>query len=592
MKTRVQKVKVLGLGALGFSLMALGAFLIWPDSHVTSHATSPVLTVSDDLVYSEEDRPENNTLVGAYLAGRKAAMNGDVFDAAHYYGRAHAVSPDNQSILEQALLYTVMSGEVIESINLAEELRKVDPESRIARIVLMTQAFKKKDYDYALADLGKDERGNSLNAVLGDLLRAWALVGKDKVAEAQAILETDKSQERFFLLRAYHAALIYSMKGEDEKALNLFERLVPENIGEGDLPLRVVLAWGRTLERLGKKEEATKFYEERLLSSSEQAFSSEFNTRITDGVTPDPLVRSVSDGAAETLLGLSRALFDQNSVELSLMYAQLAVYLAPQVDSIQLLIGGLLENLEQFEQAATAYDRVSEESPLYRAAQVGRASSINQKEDNPDLSLKIIQNLSEKFPDDPNVLVAQGDLLRHAEQYEEAAEVYGQAVKAVPEIDETYWALFYTRGMSLERAGEWDLAEKDLKKALELKPEQPLVLNYLGYSWIDRGENLDEALEMVRKAVELRPNDGYIIDSLGWGLYKLGRYEEAVEYLQRAVELRAVDPVITDHYGDALWKSGRKAEARFQWRRALSFETDEDNKLKIKDKLENGLVDS
>lgn len=578
--------------ALAVCLMSTGTSLPVHDTFVnstfmdlTAQAATP-----DKVKTPEEAKLYKTGFVGPYLAARKAATNGDVFDASEYFVRAHTVASENTDILEQALVYTIMAGDIQKALELSRELQKVNPESRIARLALMTEAFKNKDYTYILEDLEKHEkRDHSLNTVLTDLLEAWALAGQDKFQDAQKVLKPENTTERFFLLRVYHAALIYGVQGKHKEALALYEQLTPEKIGQGDLPLRVVQAWGRTLEKLDKPDEATTFYNKNLVNSSETGFLKQAQKRIENGTLPDPLVVYISGGATETLLGLASALADQQSTELALIYTQLAVYLEPNVDSVQLLLGDLLESMEQFERAATAFDRVLPESPLYRSAQVGRASAINQIEKNPDISLKIIENLAQKFPDDPNVLVAQGDLLRHAEKFDLAAQAYTQAVEAIEKIDETYWALFYTRGMSYERAGKWAQAEQDFKRALEMKPNQPLVLNYLGYSWIERGENLDKALEMVRKAVKLQPDDGYITDSLGWGLYKLGRYKEAVKYLQKAVELRAVDPVITDHYADALWRSGRKTEARFQWRRAISFEKDSEKKSVIKEKLESGL---
>lgn len=151
------------------------------------------------------------------------------------------------------------------------------------------------------------------------------------------------------------------------------------------------------------------------------------------------------------------------------------------------------------------------------------------------------------------------------------------------------WVLFYQRGICYERSGEWAKAEADFFLALDMEPDQPLVLNYLGYSWLEMGLNYQEALDMIRRAVAARPSDGYIVDSLGWGYYRIGDFENAVKELERAVELRPVDAVINDHFGDALWRVGRKREAEFQWRRALSFDPEEKDAKRILRKLEVGL---
>jgi Flp pilus assembly protein TadD len=187
--------------------------------------------------------------------------------------------------------------------------------------------------------------------------------------------------------------------------------------------------------------------------------------------------------------------------------------------------------------------------------------------------------------------VQLGDALRNKKRFEDAGAAYNEAIERATAMGlPDRWALFYDRGVAYERAGKWKEAEADLEHALELKPDQPLILNYLGYSWVDKGVKLDQGLKMVEKAVELRPEDGYIVDSLGWAHYRLGDYKAAVEHLERAVELVPSDPTINDHLGDAYWRSGRFVEARYQWRRALQFGPDRDDIHPIEVKLDQGLA--
>jgi tetratricopeptide (TPR) repeat protein len=174
-------------------------------------------------------------------------------------------------------------------------------------------------------------------------------------------------------------------------------------------------------------------------------------------------------------------------------------------------------------------------------------------------------------PDDIQSYISYGNMLRGRERFAEAADAYSRAIDHLGMPATADWSIFYYRGISHERTKKWPAAEADFKKALELSPDQPLVLNYLGYSWVDMGQNLDEGLAMINKAVELRPNDGFIVDSLGWAHYRLGQYDEAVDDLERAIGLKPEDPTINDHLGDAYWKAGRKLEAQFQWRHARDF---------------------
>ena len=175
---------------------------------------------------------------------------------------------------------------------------------------------------------------------------------------------------------------------------------------------------------------------------------------------------------------------------------------------------------------------------------------------------------------------------------EEAVKAYDEAVKRIGALERRHWSLLYTRGIALERSKQWPRAEADFLAALEFEPEQPYVLNYLGYSWVDQGINLERAQKMIERAVELRPNDGYVVDSLGWVLYRLGKFAGAVRELERAVELRPEDPIINDHLGDAYWRVGRRQEARFQWRRSLSLEPEDDLLAVLRDKIKAGLGDA
>jgi len=187
--------------------------------------------------------------------------------------------------------------------------------------------------------------------------------------------------------------------------------------------------------------------------------------------------------------------------------------------------------------------------------------------------------------------MALGNILRGRKLFDECAKVYSKGIATIANPERPNWLIFYFRGICNERDKKWQDAEADLKQALKLFPDQPHVLNYLGYSWIDQGQNLDEGMRMIRRAVEQRPDDGYIVDSLGWAHYRLGAYDEAVKNLERAVELKPDDPTINDHLGDAYWKTGRALEARFQWSHARDLKPEPEDLDKIKKKLEIGLAE-
>jgi Flp pilus assembly protein TadD len=241
-----------------------------------------------------------------------------------------------------------------------------------------------------------------------------------------------------------------------------------------------------------------------------------------------------------------------------------------------MLLGNLYEASGQDVAAVQAFASIPEQSPLHWEAQRNYAT-MQYRMGNVEEAKRILEGMRADDPDDLTIALTLADIYRAQSEPENALKIYDFVIGGIDNLNESHWSLFYTRATAYEELEQWDEAEADFLKALDLSPDQPVVLNYLGYSWVVRGENLDRALGMIRKAVELRPNDGNIVDSLGWALYKLGRYKEAVEQLERAVLLRPEVAEINEHLGDAYWRIGRILEARFQWSHAIDLGGDGTN---------------
>jgi tetratricopeptide (TPR) repeat protein len=283
-------------------------------------------------------------------------------------------------------------------------------------------------------------------------------------------------------------------------------------------------------------------------------------------------------------------LTDEQSIDVSLIYTQLALWLKPDFPVCQTLLGEIYEDTKRYEKAVAAYEKIDSRSPLRSSAEIQIAGNLDSL-GKTDEALARIGALIAREPDNYDALVAKGNIERLHEKWTEAAASYTRALSRVVEPQASHWTVFYFRGIAYERAGEWAKAEPDFRMALKLQPDQASVLNYLGYSLIEKRMNLKEAMDMVRKAVDLKPNDGYIVDSLGWAHYQLGEYEEAVKHLERAVELKPEDPVINDHLGDAYWRVGRTLEAKFQWKHAKDNKPEPKDLEKIEKKLSEGLKD-
>ena len=271
-------------------------------------------------------------------------------------------------------------------------------------------------------------------------------------------------------------------------------------------------------------------------------------------------------------------------------YARLALYLRPDLVEGQILIGDTLAGQKNYDAAIEIYDTINPTSPLSHTAKIRKAQSLHENEDK-EAAFSLLEEIADAQPEKTDALIELGNLLRRDELYQRAEEAYSRAIERLNEPKSEHWTLFYSRGIAYERTKRWPEAEADFLYALELEPEQPFVLNYLGYSWVDQGLNLDEAKDMLHRAVDARPDDGFIVDSLGWVYYRLKDYEKSVDSLERAVELQPGDPVINDHLGDAYWRVGREREAQFQWRRALTLEPEDDVIATIRKKLSEGLDD-
>ena len=299
-------------------------------------------------------------------------------------------------------------------------------------------------------------------------------------------------------------------------------------------------------------------------------------------------MRGAQDGVAEVFYTMASVLQGEAEDGYTLIHARVTAWLRPDHTEARLMAAGLLESLGQHGLAGEAYAAIPADDPSYHVAEIGRAETLIA-EGKVDAALEVLTALTKSHGTLFEVQAALGDAFRRQERFAESIAPYTAAIALVPDAQPRHWSLYFSRGISLERTGDFPAAEADFRKALALNPDQPQVLNYLGYSFVDRGVNLPEALGMIERAVAAQPEAGYIIDSLAWALFRLGRYAEAVEPMERASLLEPVDPVVTDHLGDVYWAVGRKLEARFQWHRALSFAPEEKDAKRIRRKLEVGL---
>ncbi|MCP5410901.1 MAG: tetratricopeptide repeat protein [Alphaproteobacteria bacterium] len=519
-----------------------------------------------------------------YLSARFAAGEHDLHQAASYYGRSLANDPSNPSLLALSFFYASTSGDMDKAGEYARKVIATDADDRAARLALAVIALKDKDYKDTRANLAQSAKGPFTQLTLS-LFDAWAAAAQRDKAAVEADLATLRAQKGAENLAAFHAALLHEFMGENKIADADFQKAMA---GQSVTP-RVLEAYGRFLERNGRRDEAAALYQAHLGNQGLSAVTVTGLQRVVKHEKPDAMIRSAQDGVAEALFGIAASLTGEQSADVSILYLRMALYLRPDLNLAQILLADRFETLGKFDQAIAIYQAIPPSSPYHRMAAVQAALDLQRSGDN-EAAIESLQKVVADDPQDVESWTALGDTYRSSENYPKAIEAYDRAVSLIKKPERRDWTLFYARAMAKERTGRLDESEADIETGLRLSPNQPELLNYLGYSWVDRGRRIPEALTMLEKARTLRPYDGYIVDSVGWAYYKLGRYQDAARTLEAAVLLVPGDPTINDHFGDALWRAGRKIEARFQWNHAITFSEDEADKAVIARKLKSGLA--
>ena len=522
---------------------------------------------------------------GSYLAARHAGGQKDAAAAATYYRAALRGDPRNNELLGRTFLAVLANGEVDEAVKLAERVLQVDKTDRIARLVLGVRALKQKQYPVARRELAQSIRG-PITDLAATLLSAWTMASAGEAKSAVDTIDKLAGADWYAIFKDLHAALILDLAGQKKEAAKRFERAYKLD----PTALRVVQSYGSFLSRQGNNAEALKVFATFEEALPRHPLIVEAVNELKAGKKLAPMVDTPQAGAAEVLYGLGSALGRRGGEDLGLVYLQLALYLVPSHPLALLSLGDLYEAMKKPELANKTYERVPLNSPLQRNAQIQLALNLDTLEKT-DEAKASLEKLIAANPGDLEAIMALGNVLRGRKQFAECADVYTKGIDTITKTEKSNWVIYYFRGICLERAKQWGKAEADLKKSLDLFPDQPHVLNYLGYSWIDQGLNLDDGMRMIKRAVEQRADDGYIVDSLGWAYYRLGNMDEAVKHLERAVELKPEDPTINDHLGDAYWRVGRTLEARFQWSHARDLKPEPDDLVKIEEKLKAGLPD-
>src|ERR1700681_429100 len=526
------------------------------------------------------------TMSGSYLAARHASIERDASSAAAFYRSALRTDPKNNELLDRAFISSLADGDIEEAVKLADRILLVDKSNRVARPVVGVRDLKLKKYAAAQLNINQSIRG-PITDLVATLLSGWAGYGAGDSKTAIANIDKLTGPEWYPIFKDLHSGMILELAGKDKDAGIRLERAYKLD----DSMLRVADDYARWLSRNKDAAAASAIYEtfDKKLPRHPLVLEGLRDTKA--GKKLSPLVDSAQAGAAEALYGIGATLTRRGGEDLALVYLQLSLYLAPNHPLALLSLADLYESVKKPAMAIKVYERMPASSRLKRNAQIQLATNLDAA-DRSDEAIKILKTVTTEDPKDLEAIMALGNIERGRKKFADCAQTYSLGIEALPaNNDKANSVYYYYRGICEERSKQWSKAEADMRKALELQPEQPHVLNYLGYSWIDQGINLDEGMKMIKRAVDQRPDDGYIVDSLGWAYYRIGNFEDAVKNLERAIDLKPEDPTINDHLGDAYWRIGRTLEAKFQWAHARDLKPEPEELPKIEAKIENGLPD-
>ncbi len=512
--------------------------------------------------------PENSHAYADFLVGRVANLGRDHQAASDRYYAALLRAPHDEELLQGALIAALATGDA----QRARQVTRMAPRGDApgyAHLVRAADAINTGRWRQAREEIEAVE-GTAAEMLTARMLLTWASTGEGRVDDVTMELQQMSSVRPYGGLFAFQQAMALDYAGRSDDALTAYQTAE----GGGLWLPSGVERHADALYRAGRRDEAVA-----LLQSFSQRQNPSLERALTRGGAASERL-TAANGAAVGLYGLAVIYLQENDSTNGLATLTLALMLDPQLDAARLAFAEEQKELDHPAEARAMLSRVPATSPYSVSARVMEAI-ILADQDQQGEAISLAQATAEGG--DIRARRALADLYRRFQRYGDAEPLYTQLISETP----SDWRLYFSRGVARERLQRWPEAEGDFRRALELSPDQPDVMNYLGYTWIDRGEHMDEGLAMIQRAVQIRPLSGAIIDSLGWAYFKMGQYDQALEYLERAVELEPADSTLNEHLGDLYWRMDRRIEARFQWRRALTLEPDDAQALQ--QKIDNGL---
>lgn len=529
-----------------------------------------------------------DTKYGTYLAGRVAHIRQNYDLAADYYMKSLNLGLEKTDILSSTYLLLASEGRIDEAAEYALKAREQGDKSNLISFILMAQNAHQNNFEAAFDSLS-DLEDSPLNKAVVPLFKAWILTASSKKDEALQTLEALSKDESLLPLYHIHRGMIYDYFDEPDKAFENFETIV--NNEQMPLSFRSLQIIGNFYLRYGKKDKIIEVAQKYFTQNNETPMLKDLaeSFQKTNPAHVKKLIDSPQKGLAEAIFNIG-TLFRGFQNEVAQLFTSLVLYLNPDLEVARVSMADLYEQAHRTKKATEEYLKIDSSSPAYFVAQLKAAETYVAEQQN-EKAYELLFKLLEKYPNSEQISFRLGEVCRVMKKYDKAVSYYEQTLKNMADNPKDKWPVYYALGISLERQGKWDEAELVFKQALKASSRHPYVLNYLGYSWIDRGMNYNQALYMIFEAHRKDPTDGHIIDSVGWALYKMGKYKEASKVLERASEYLPTNAVVFDHLGDAYWQAGRKNEARYQWQHALKASDDKEdiNETGVLNKIKNGM---
>jgi len=507
-----------------------------------------------------------------FLVGRVANLTDDYDAASDRYTSALARAPDNQDLVEGAVTAALAAGD-IDRARAAARLAHGPDAPAVAHLVRGADALVAQRWSQADAELTTANSG-AAQALMARIMRVWARAGAHQVQDVDPDLRPLLNIRPYGGLLQYQQAMALDYVGRNSDALTAYMNAA----GAGMWLPPAIERNADLLARQGARDQAVELLNLPANQANPALTAAAQRLHAGQNASAQPL--TPARGAAAGLYGLAAIYLQESDNTNGLAALTIALILDPNADAARLAFAQAQSDLHHGDLARSVLHEVDAQSPYASSARTMEAWTLVADGRN-DEAIALARAAA--AGNDTRAKRALADIYRTSRHDAEAEAIYSELIATAPDD----WHLWFARGAARVRLHRQAEGEADLQHALQLAPEQPDILNYLGYSWVDRGEHMQEGLAMIQRAVALRPDNAAVIDSLGWAYYRMRDYPRALENLEHAVELEAGDPTLNDHLGDVYWRVGRRTEARYQWQRALSFNPDDP--APIQQKLEHGL---